>query len=79
VDAQYLGKRIGALSELQHGVKGEVFAVDSRTIHVKGFSYDGAAPGESNEYRLYSTKLDHETLKYLLNLAVQLLINLIYS
>ncbi|XP_018007875.2 uncharacterized protein LOC108665610 [Hyalella azteca] len=44
VDAQYLGKRIGALSELQHGVKGEVFAVDSRTIHVKGFSYDGAAP-----------------------------------
>ncbi|KAA0195330.1 hypothetical protein HAZT_HAZT002924 [Hyalella azteca] len=45
VDAQYLGKRIGALSELQHGVKGEVFAVDSRTIHVKGFSYDGAAPG----------------------------------
>ncbi|KAF2366389.1 DM13 domain [Trinorchestia longiramus] len=44
VTSQYIGKRIGKLSELQHGVRGEVYAVDSRTIHVKGFSYDGAAP-----------------------------------
>lgn len=42
---QYIGARIGALSRLQHEVQGEVYAVDSRTLHIKGFSYDGAAPG----------------------------------
>ncbi|XP_068237883.1 protein Skeletor, isoforms B/C isoform X1 [Palaemon carinicauda] len=40
----YLGTRIGPLSELQHQVKGEVYAVDSRTLHIRGFSYDGTAP-----------------------------------
>lgn len=28
-----------------HGVSGEVFAVDARTIFIKNFSYDGEGPG----------------------------------
>lgn len=46
----YFGKRIGSLSELQHEVRGEVYAVDSRTIHIRGFSYDGTAPGKFHNF-----------------------------
>ncbi|XP_014365200.2 protein Skeletor, isoforms B/C isoform X3 [Papilio machaon] len=42
--ARYLGKEIGALSQLQHGVRGELFAVDSRTLYLHDFHYDGAGP-----------------------------------
>lgn len=41
---QYFGARIGRLSELNHGVSGEVFAVDSRTLFIKNFNYDGIGP-----------------------------------
>ncbi|XP_025834532.1 protein Skeletor, isoforms B/C [Agrilus planipennis] len=41
---QYLGKFVGKLSELQHDVSGEVYAVDSRTLHIKGLTYDGQGP-----------------------------------
>lgn len=41
---EYYGTRIGPLSQLHHGVKGEVFAVDSRTLFIKNFSYDGEGP-----------------------------------
>lgn len=44
--AQYFGKLIGKLSELHHGVSGEVYAVDSRTLYIKDFTYDGQGPGE---------------------------------
>ena len=27
-----------------HGIKGQVYAVDSRTIFIKGFEYDGQGP-----------------------------------
>ncbi|XP_034178877.1 LOW QUALITY PROTEIN: DM13 and DOMON_DOH domain-containing protein skeletor [Osmia lignaria lignaria] len=40
----YYGKLIGKLSELHHGVSGEVYAVDGRTLFVKDFTYDGEAP-----------------------------------
>ncbi|XP_045115427.1 protein Skeletor, isoforms B/C-like isoform X1 [Portunus trituberculatus] len=40
----YYGTRIGRLEPLHHQVQGEVYAVDSRTIHIRGFSYDGTAP-----------------------------------
>ncbi|XP_023313079.1 protein Skeletor, isoforms B/C-like, partial [Anoplophora glabripennis] len=43
--AQYLGKFLGKLSELHHGVSGEVYAVDGRTLHIKDFTYDGQGPG----------------------------------
>ncbi|XP_068896678.1 protein Skeletor, isoforms B/C isoform X2 [Tenebrio molitor] len=44
VGAPYLGKFIGKLSELHHGVSGEVYAVDGRTLYLKDFTYDGQGP-----------------------------------
>ncbi|CAH1641352.1 unnamed protein product [Spodoptera littoralis] len=41
---RYFGKELGALSQLQHGVRGRVFAVDSRTLYLKDFHYDGEGP-----------------------------------
>lgn len=41
---KYYGARINKLSELHHAVSGEVFAVDSRTLFIKGFNYDGEGP-----------------------------------
>ncbi|XP_029659109.1 protein Skeletor, isoforms B/C isoform X3 [Formica exsecta] len=40
----YYGKVIGKLSELHHGVSGEVYAVDARTLFIKDFTYDGEGP-----------------------------------
>ncbi|XP_076631544.1 DM13 and DOMON_DOH domain-containing protein skeletor isoform X1 [Colletes latitarsis] len=40
----YYGKLIGKLSEFHHGVSGEVYAVDGRTLFIKDFTYDGEAP-----------------------------------
>ncbi|XP_013194628.2 protein Skeletor, isoforms D/E isoform X1 [Amyelois transitella] len=42
--ARYFGKDLGALSELHHGVKGRVYAVDSRTLFIKDLHYDGEGP-----------------------------------
>ncbi|KAG5896023.1 hypothetical protein JTB14_007588 [Gonioctena quinquepunctata] len=42
--AQYLGRHLGRLSELHHGVSGDVYAVDARTLHIKDFTYDGQGP-----------------------------------
>lgn len=44
VEAKYYGTFLGAFQDSIHGVKGEVFAVDSRTLFIKGFSYDGLGP-----------------------------------
>lgn len=44
--ASYYGKLIGKLSELHHGVSGEVYAVDGRTLYIKDFTYDGQGPGK---------------------------------
>ncbi|XP_026472245.1 protein Skeletor, isoforms B/C isoform X2 [Ctenocephalides felis] len=44
VRANYVGRSLGPLSQFHHGVRGEVFAVDSRTIFIKGFNYDGEGP-----------------------------------
>ncbi|CAL1686322.1 unnamed protein product [Lasius platythorax] len=40
----YYGKLISKLSELHHGVSGEVYAVDARTLFIKDFTYDGEGP-----------------------------------
>lgn len=45
--APYLGKFLGKLTELHHGVSGEVYAVDARTLHIKDFTYDGQGPGKT--------------------------------
>lgn len=42
----YYGTKIGPLSQFHHGVSGDVYAVDSRTLFLKNFNYDGEAPGE---------------------------------
>ncbi|XP_048001741.1 protein Skeletor, isoforms D/E isoform X2 [Leguminivora glycinivorella] len=41
---RYVGKSLGALSQLEHGVRGNVFAVDARTLYIQGFFYDGEGP-----------------------------------
>lgn len=43
--AEYWGRSLGRLSELHHAVRGEVFAVDARTVFIKDFHYDGEGPG----------------------------------
>lgn len=42
----YYGVRLGPLSQFHHGVSGEIFAVDARTIFIKDFNYDGEGPGK---------------------------------
>ncbi|XP_045780245.1 protein Skeletor, isoforms D/E isoform X1 [Maniola jurtina] len=43
-EAGYLGKEVGALSQLHHAVRGRVYAVDSRTLYLHDFHYDGEGP-----------------------------------
>jgi hypothetical protein len=40
----YYGTHIGRLAEYHHAVSGDVFAVDSRTLFIKSFNYDGEGP-----------------------------------
>ncbi|GFX81075.1 hypothetical protein TNCV_1910681 [Trichonephila clavipes] len=42
--APYLGSEIGAFKTYAHDVEGRVYAVDDRTIYIKGFQYDGQGP-----------------------------------
>lgn len=42
---QYFGKLIGSFPGTVHNVKGEVYATNENTIFIKGFTYDGAGPG----------------------------------
>lgn len=48
----YYGKYIGKLSQLHHGVSGDVFAVDARTLHLRNFNYDGEGPGRNFRIKL---------------------------
>lgn len=41
----YYGAHLGKLTQLHHGVSGDVYAVDSRTLFLKNFNYDGEGPG----------------------------------
>ncbi|XP_041985351.1 protein Skeletor, isoforms B/C isoform X2 [Aricia agestis] len=41
---EHRGRRLGALSELHHGVRGTVYAVDARTLYIHDFFYDGVGP-----------------------------------
>ena len=40
----YYGAYVGDFVNRFHGITGKVYAVDSRTLFVKGFSYDGQGP-----------------------------------
>lgn len=48
----YYGAHLGKLSELHHGVSGDVYAVDSRTLFLKNFKYDGEGPGNIQTFFL---------------------------
>lgn len=48
----YFGTKVGSLKRLHHGVSGDVYAVDSRTIFVKKFNYDGEAPGKMQKKKI---------------------------
>jgi len=37
-------KKVGSLKPIEHGVKGDVYVVDGRTLLIKNFNYDGQAP-----------------------------------
>ena len=41
----YYGRFIGSLESEYHGIRGEVYSVDARTLFIKGFSYDGTGQG----------------------------------
>lgn len=43
----HFGKLIGTLNNAQsHGIRGDIYAVDARTLFIKGFSYDGKGRGK---------------------------------
>ncbi|GIX68218.1 hypothetical protein CEXT_170371 [Caerostris extrusa] len=42
--APYFGSEIGLFKTHAHEVEGRVYAVDDRTLYIKGFSYDGQGP-----------------------------------
>ena len=51
----YYGKLIGSLESQVDGIRGDVYAVDARTLFVKGFSYDGQEePGNFTTISLHS-------------------------
>lgn len=43
--ANYFGKYIGPFKSYHHGLQGDVYIVDSRTLHIRNFNYDGEGPG----------------------------------
>ncbi|XP_029042533.1 protein Skeletor, isoforms B/C isoform X1 [Osmia bicornis bicornis] len=40
----YYGSFVGSLKEYGHGIKGDVYVLDSSMIFIKGFCYDGTGP-----------------------------------
>ena len=56
----YYGRLIGSLESPIHELRGDVYAVDARTLFIKGFSYNGYEDqGSLNKFKtsslLYST------------------------
>ena len=45
IGTPYFGSPVGRLNGYQHGVSGEVYAVDDETVLVKRFTFDGQVPG----------------------------------
>jgi hypothetical protein len=40
---------LGSLTTNSHGVQGNIFALDERTLMLTEFSYDGTAPGKQQQ------------------------------
>ena len=45
-----IGGFIGNLPNEQHGVSGKFYVVDSKTIYIEDFNYDGGGPGTKELY-----------------------------
>ena len=43
----HAGGRIGTIETLQHDVSGTLYFIDSRTIFIDNFNYDGQGPGRT--------------------------------
>lgn len=48
--AEYYGKFLSSLKSYHHGLGGDVYAVDARTLHIRNFVYDGEGPGKHYDY-----------------------------
>lgn len=42
----YIGGLVGTLPNEQHRISGEFYIVDSKTLFIEDFNYDGLGPGE---------------------------------
>ena len=38
--------RLGSFRTLQHQVRGDIFAIDEKTIRIENFTYDGVGAGK---------------------------------
>lgn len=54
----YYGAHLGKLTQLHHGVSGDVYAVDSRTLFLKNFNYDGEGPGNIQYFFMEKSSLN---------------------
>ncbi|VVC37406.1 DM13 domain,DOMON domain [Cinara cedri] len=72
--AEYYGKYLGPLKSYHHGLGGDVYAVDARTLHIRNFVYDGEGPAAYfygsndkqpgvNGYRIRDEKASSNPLK----------------
>ena len=43
----YYGKKLGSFTTIFYEVAGDIYAVDSKTLHIRKFHYNGGGPGES--------------------------------
>ena len=41
-----IGGLVGTLPNEQHRISGQLYIVDSKTLFIEDFSYDGGGPGE---------------------------------
>ena len=48
------GGLVGTLPTEQHRVSGELYIVDSKTIFIEDFNYDGGGPGEYCSFTHYT-------------------------
>ena len=45
---------LGSLTERAHNVQGKVYALDSKTLLLSGFHFDGNAPGKFHDQKIPS-------------------------
>ena len=51
----HVGVEIGTLPNEQHQISGTLHVLDSTTLYIEDFNYDGGGPGEGDIIRFYKT------------------------